>query len=142
MSTKNSTANTTFQPFQSNQKTADNSHNNVSFKSEAYYLDLQLTNRLKEANDDINKKLAAADETFTEVIQKDQHFGKLLTKIKHAYEEYVRMKQDSTLVSPSGKPSYEELEERVHGLESQLIQEKEKRSSLEKDLDLQNTACA
>lgn len=51
-------------------------------------LEQKLTSRLADT-DSHQEKLAAATKTFDELIEKDEHFASLLSKIKGAYEEYV-----------------------------------------------------
>lgn len=60
------------------------------FTADAIYLDKQLTNRLKEAQDNEGKKMQAFKKTFDEIIKRDKNFGSLLVKIKQAYEEYIK----------------------------------------------------
>lgn len=83
------------------------------FTADAIYLEKLLTNRLKEASDNEDRKMQAFNQTFNEIIKRDKNFGSLLLKIKHAYDEYIRKSLHSQQASPVERASYADLAEKV-----------------------------
>jgi hypothetical protein len=65
---------------------------------EAIYLENQLLNNLKsvQPGEKVQEfKFQHVGETFNQVIKKDKNFGRLLHKIKAAYDSYVEQIQNT-----------------------------------------------
>ena len=84
---------------------------------EEAHLEEQLTNRLRKANNNEKEKLQAFNHTFNEIIQRDKHFGRLLNKIKSAYDEYLTKHIDSEVTSPGESQTVEDLKRKIEMLD-------------------------
>ena len=103
------------------------------FTADAIYLEKLLTNRLKEASDNEDRKMQAFNQTFNEIIKRDKNFGSLLLKIKHAYDEYIRRSAQSQQASPTiERSTYEELAQKVKINEQELINQRVKNEELQR----------
>jgi hypothetical protein len=91
-------------------------------RASAADLEEEFTNRLRESGSKVTSRtIRHASKTFDEIIVQDAHFGTLLTKIKKAYDTYIRCKCGE-LQSDSELPTYEDLKTKIKLCEGIIIE--------------------
>jgi predicted RNase H-like nuclease (RuvC/YqgF family) len=82
-------------------------------RASAADLEEEFTNRLRESGSKVTSRtIRHASKTFDEIIVQDAHFGTLLTKIKKAYDTYIRCKCGE-LQSDNELPTYDDLKTKI-----------------------------